>query len=96
MADPKGTWEEGIYDYRDLAAHYVGKFERHWHDEAKVPWLFDATTGTMISYDDPESLKLKAAYAREKKLGGAMFWDLSADDAKGSLLIALRQGLDAK
>lgn len=87
---PKGTWEEGNFDYKDLAKNYVGKFQRHWHDEAKVPWLYDAKSGVMISYDDPESLKLKAKYARDKKLGGVMFWELSADDAKASLLNALR------
>lgn len=87
---PKGTWEEGNFDYKDLAKNYVGKFQRHWHDEAKVPWLYDAKSGVMISYDDPESLKLKAKYARDMKLGGVVFWELSADDAKASLLNALR------
>lgn len=87
---PKGTWEEGVFDYEDLAAKYIGKFKRHWNDDAKVPWLYDDKTGVMISYDDPESLKLKAAYARDKKLGGVMIWELSADDAKGSLIKALR------
>jgi chitinase len=87
---PKGTWEEGKFDYHDLAKNYVGKYERHWHDEAKVPWLYDEKSGLMISYDDPESLKLKAQFARDKKLGGIMIWELSADDAKSSLLNALR------
>lgn len=90
---PKGTWEEGMFDYKDLAAKYVGAMKRHWHAEAKVPWLFDAAKGVLISYDDAESLKLKARYARDKKLGGVMIWELSADDPKGSLLNALRDGL---
>ena len=93
---PKGTWEEGNFDFKDLAANYVGKFKRHWHDEAKVPWLFDEKSGIMISYDDPESLKLKAAYARDKKLGGVMCWELNADDAKGVLLEALWEGVRGK
>jgi chitinase len=84
---------EGNFDYRNLAANYIGQFKRHWHDEAKVPWLFDEKKGIMISYDDPESLKLKAAYAKDKKLGGVMCWELSQDDAKGSLVSALREGL---
>jgi chitinase len=83
---PEGTWEHGKFDYRDLAKNYVGKFKRHWHDEARAPWLYDEKSGVMISYDDPESLKLKAQYARDKKLGGIMFWELSADDSKSSLL----------
>lgn len=87
---PKGTWEEGKFDYRDLAKNYIGKVKRHWHDDAKVPWLYDEKNGVMISYEDPESLKRKAQYARDKKLGGIMFWELSADDEKSPLLNALR------
>lgn len=90
---PQGTWEAGVWDYKDLAAKYVGKYKRLWHDEAKVPWLFDEKTGLMISYDDPESIKLKAEYARENKLGGVFFWELSADDAQSSLLKAIHEGL---
>ena len=71
----------------------VGKLKRHWHEEAKVPWLFDAKRGLMISYDDPESLRLRAEYVRRHGLGGVMFWELSADDARSSLLDALHKGL---
>jgi chitinase len=95
-AAPKGTWEAGVFDYRDLAANYVGKFKRHWHEEAKVPWLYDARRGVMISYDDPESLRLKAEYVNRHGLGGVMFWELSADDAKASLLDALAGVLRGK
>src|SRR5262249_36641449 len=42
---PQGTWEAGVFDYKDLSARYVGKSRRFWHDEAKVPWLFDAKSG---------------------------------------------------
>lgn len=83
----------GPLDYRDLAADYVGKYDRHWHDRAKVPWLFDPKAGVMISYDDPESIRLKAEYVRDAGLGGVMCWELSADDAKASLLTAIRDGL---
>jgi chitinase len=88
-APPPGTWEAGVFDSKDLAANYVGKYTRFWHEEAKVPWLFDAAKGTMISYDDPESLRLKAEYVNAQHLGGVMFWELSGDDAKASLLGAL-------
>jgi chitinase len=86
---PRGTWEAGVFDYKDLARNHVGKYARHWHEEAKVPWLFDAKTGIMISYDDPESLRAKAEYILHQKLGGVMFWELSGDDAESSLLKAL-------
>jgi chitinase len=88
-----GAWDRGTFEYYNLAAKYIGKYERHWQDEAKVPWLFDAKSGLMISYDDPQSIKLKAAYAREHKLGGVMIWELSGDDGQGTLMAAARDGL---
>jgi chitinase len=45
-----------------------------------------------VSYDDPRSIALKAAYARERGLGGVMFWELS-QDAGGALLDAAYRGL---
>jgi chitinase len=92
---PDGTWEPGSFDYHDIAENYVGTMERFWHDTAQVPWLYDADSGVMISYDDPESLALKAAYVREHGLGGVMFWELSGDDADSSLLAALYETLNA-
>jgi chitinase len=86
---PQGTWEAGVFDYKDLAKNYVGKFKRFWHDEAKVPWLFDEKKGIMISYDDAESLRIKAEYVKQHKLGGVMFWELSADDNQATLLNSL-------
>jgi chitinase len=86
---PKGTWEQGVWDYKDLAANYVDRngYVRHWHPEAQVPWLYNPETQIFITYEDAESLDLKAGYAVEWNLGGVMFWELSADD--GSLLDAL-------
>ena len=70
-----------MYDYGDLAANYVNKngFVRYWNDTAKVPYLYNATTGTFISYDDNESMKYKTDYIKTKGLSGAMFWELSGD-----------------
>jgi len=91
---PKGTWEAGVWDYKDLAANHVGKAKRYWNDEAKAPWLFDADKGLMITYDDPESLRAKADYVRTEGLGGAMIWELSGDDKESSLLGAIRAAFE--
>jgi len=86
---PKGTWEQGVFDYKDLAQNYVDQngYTRHWHAEARVPWLYNPAVQVFITYDDPESLGLKADYVNAWNLGGVMFWELSADD--GALLDAL-------
>lgn len=90
---PKGTWDKGFFDYKDLAKNRVHQsgYLRYWHEEAQVPWLYSPSAETFIIYDDPESLGLKADYARELGLGGVMFWELSADD--GSLLDTLHTRL---
>lgn len=93
---PQGTWEAGQFDYHDLKANYVPKLKRYWHDEAMVPWLYDAAQGLMITYDDPESIAKKSAYARDKGLGGVMLWELSGDDAESSLVTAASSALHAK
>ena len=54
-------------------------FVRHWDERAKAPFLWNATTRTFITYDDPQSIREKADYVRSKGLGGMMFWELSQD-----------------
>jgi chitinase len=87
--------EKGLWDYRDLAADYIDKrAKRYWHDEAKVPWLYNSRSGLMITYDDPESLRHKTQYVLDRKLGGVMIWELSEDD--GSLIAAIDKTLKAE
>ncbi|MBP7682066.1 MAG: glycoside hydrolase family 18 protein [Deltaproteobacteria bacterium] len=86
-----GTWENGVLDYADIVHNYMGAgFVRHWDDAAQVPWLFNASTGVFITYDDPESLAVKRELADELGLGGIMIWDLSSDTASHDLLDAVR------
>jgi chitinase len=70
--------------------------QRHWHDRAKVPWIYDARAGVLITYEDPDSVRAKAAYVRDHGLGGVMIWELSQDDARASLLEALSTTLRAR
>lgn len=74
-----GTYHAGAFDYTDLKRNYIPRMERHWHAAAQVPWLYDPRAGLMISYDDPESIRAKAAYVQSHELGGIMIWELSQD-----------------
>ena len=65
-----------------------GGFARMWDSQAQAPYLWNKETRTFISYDDPESLRLKSAYIRDKGLGGAMFWEYYSDKT-GVLLDSL-------
>lgn len=83
------TWA----DYRQIVSDYLPTCERVWHEDAEVPWLYNPGSGTMLSYDDPESLRRKADYIIEHDLGGAMFWELKCDDDAWSLLTAVSDQL---
>jgi chitinase len=90
-----GTGSLPVGGYRNIAETFLKTpgFVRYWDDVAKVPWLYHAGTKEWISYDDPESMRLKGEYIAGQNLAGAMFWELSQDD--GSLLDALRAGLQS-
>ena len=60
-------------------------FTRHWDDASKVPYLYNPQQQIFVSYEDPESLKLKCQYIRSQKLAGIMFWEYSGD-SNGKLL----------
>lgn len=79
-------------NYDELRDEYVNKngYVRYWDDEAKVPWLFDAST--FISYDDAESVVYKCEYAKEHDLGGLFFWRY-LDDPDNELIDAIDENL---
>jgi chitinase len=70
-------------------------FTRYWDDAAHEPYLYSPTAGggTFISYEDAGSVAAKAAYVRDNGLRGAMFWELSNDDASHTLLTSLSSNL---
>lgn len=76
---PTGTWENGVFDYDHLKKSYLPTYTRYWDSQSKVPYLFNASTGIWISYDDRESIRIKSDYIKREQLAGAMFWELSGD-----------------
>jgi len=90
----KGTWEDGVLDYQDIAANYLKSTDFVWHfnQSAKVPFLFNTRSGQFISYDDAESLHYKIAFLKERGLGGGMFWEITGD-RNGSLLDLVARAL---
>jgi len=66
--------------YSAIVANMLGQgFTRYWDDAAKAPYLYSAEKHIFVSYEDPESLRLKCDYVRSRKLGGVMFWEYSGD-----------------
>ena len=61
-------------------------FEKHWDDIAKAPFAINKERRLLATYDDPKSVELKTRYAKDKKLGGIMFWQLYDDKFHHGLL----------
>lgn len=90
------TGEVGFVTWRELQQQGLpgkGGFARHRDPQAQATWLWNPGTREFISYEDPEAIRAKAAYARMRGLGGVMFWELGGDDEAGTLLDAAHQGL---
>ncbi|MFD2044913.1 glycosyl hydrolase family 18 protein [Ornithinibacillus salinisoli] len=72
-------------------------YVRYWDEGTQVPYLFHEEESIFISYDDEESMAIKAAYIREKDLGGAMIWEISQDNGIAlldSLYTVLKDPID--
>lgn len=54
-------------------------FIRYWDENAKAPYLFNATTNQLVVYDDEESVRLKCEYVIDNDMGGVMFWQYASD-----------------
>ncbi|KAI0454606.1 glycoside hydrolase superfamily [Xylaria acuta] len=80
----EGTWENGVHDYKKLP---LDGAEERVDEEAGATYCYHPGTRTMVSYDTVPMARRKAEYIVEKELGGAMWWESSADkEGEGSLI----------
>ncbi|KAG0369661.1 hypothetical protein BGX24_002332 [Mortierella sp. AD032] len=89
----QGTWEQGVHDYKTLPL--PGAIE--YYDAEKVSsYSYDSAKRELVTYDTPIVIDRKAEYIAHHQLGGAMFWESSADfqgDHERSLVGAVSKGL---
>jgi chitinase len=95
---PAGSYEAGIYDYKDLVAMIQaqpGVYPVFEDSKAEATFLYaPSANGLWVSFDDTQIVQRKVDYIKDLGLGGAMFWELSGDtkDPSTSLLEVLYQG----
>ena len=51
-------------------------WKSYWSSVNKTPYAFKASDSQFVTFDDPQSLTLKAQYAKKQNLGGIMMWSL--------------------
>ncbi len=89
----KGTWEPGVVDYRQIVNEYKGKpgWDYAYDSAAEAPYLFNKSTGDLISYEDARSTAAKGKYVVAKNLGGLFSWSIDSDN--GDILNAMNESL---
>ncbi|UTA46781.1 glycosyl hydrolase family 18 protein [Simiduia sp. 21SJ11W-1] len=98
-APVKGSWEDGVVDYKDIVQNYLGGsqgtgingFTYYYDADAEAPYLWNYSTGTLITYDNPRSVKAKAAFVKNNGLGGLFSWEIDGDN--GDIVDAMIEGL---
>ncbi|QPF73378.1 chitinase [Roseateles sp. DAIF2] len=82
------TWEKGNENYKVLKALNWPSFV---DPQSRAQWIYNGTT--FWSFDTPVQITEKMNYVKTKGLGGAFFWEFDGDDAQGTLIKAISNGL---
>lgn len=93
----EGSWEQGVWDYKALprpgATEYLDQ-------SIGASWSYDPAARTMVSYDNVAMAQIKVNFIKQRGLGGAMWWESSADrggktanKADGSLIGTFIDGI---
>ena len=70
-----------------------GGFERQWDTCSATPFLRSISSGQVITYDDPESLSMKADFARQVGMLGVNLFDIHGDTDDWDLTVSIRKSL---
>jgi len=81
------AWSGG---YADTMAKAALADEILYDEKAEAAYAYDSNNHTLISFDNPRSLKAKCDYARERGMLGIMFWEYTCDDEHSTLLNAMK------
>ncbi|CAM4260010.1 glycosyl hydrolase family 18 protein [Pseudoalteromonas ostreae] len=94
----QGVWEDGVIDYKGIKTHMIGAagtgvngFEVGYDDQAQAAYVWNRSTGKLITYDSRESVLAKGNYVNQYNLGGLFAWEIDADN--GDILNAMHDGL---
>ncbi len=86
---------DGVATY--LTVTGLTGFTRHFDFRRIAVWLYNPSTRTFWTYDDPTTVWLKMGYVNFRSpggLGGAFVWALKDDDTNGTIVKTIASGLD--
>ena len=71
----------------------IGGFTRFWDSCSSTPFLVNPFSNQVVTYDDMQSLGMKAQLVKSKGALGTVMWDMSGDTPQWDLTNSLRSGL---
>ncbi|MBN1852388.1 MAG: glycoside hydrolase family 18 protein [Pirellulales bacterium] len=77
--DPATKDDHKLLAYNELRELSRAGWTTKWDPDMKVPWLFSPDGKALVAFDDGNSARAKATWAREQGLGGLFFWALGQD-----------------
>ena len=80
----EGTWENGVHDFKTLP---LAGAQVHYDDDAGASYSYDSGKRQLVTFDTKEMAAKKAEWVKHHGLGGAMWWESSADKTGGESLI---------
>ena len=76
--------EDGFLGYNEVCLEAQAKDEPwtlEWDDDYDVPFMHKGKK--WVSYDNEESVHIKAQFAHDENLAGVMVWSVETDDFRG-------------
>jgi chitinase len=86
----------GLLTYSTLSTLTANGYKNYFDPQRIAVSLYDRTSGTFYTYDDPATAFLKMIYLDLKVpggLGGAYVWAVKDDDANGTMVKTMAAGL---
>ena len=87
------TVEGNDYYYADGYSTAGREWTYYWDDESQTPFLYDADTGSFVSYTDPRAIFYQTCHAAWHNSKGVMFWEASGDSGGNDLLMFIHLAL---
>ncbi len=85
---------QGVATYLTISS--LTGYTRHFDSKRIAVWIYQPSTGTFWTYDDPVTVWLKMGYVNFRApggLGGAYVWALKDDDTNGTIVKTMAAGL---
>ncbi len=94
----QGVWEDGVIDYKGIKSYMLGPnntgingYEYGYDEQAEAPYVWNRSTGELITFDDERSVLAKGNYVKSLGLAGLFSWEIDADN--GDILNAMHKGV---